>query len=93
MLIKTPSTVSVRCNPTMSSLLKNTLLILKSNKHKVQLHSTVPELSRNVFVPVLEDEDRGLVDLDSQVFGDSVLVSRCVVNVGLLARRDAAVDL
>ena len=49
-----------------------------------------PKLAGDVLVPVLEDENGGLVDFDGPVFA---LLGRAVVHVGLLAGGDAAVDL
>ena len=48
-----------------------------------------PELSGYVLVPILEDQDGGLVDLQSAV----TILANSKVDVGLLARAHAAIDL
>ena len=48
------------------------------------------ELSGDILVPVFEDKNRGFVYLDRAVFA---LLGGTVVDVGLLASRNAAIDL
>lgn len=89
---KSPEILEVRLSAMLCEGLKHALVvniegILQCGSSQMK---GLLSMEINSPVPVFENQDGGLVDLDSQV---CAILCDCMVDIGLLAGGDAAIDL